>query len=430
MKKVIIVGGGFAGLSAAVFLSNKNYQVELIEASPKLGGRAYSYYDNSLNDVVDNAQHIMMGCYNETLNFIKLINAEKNLIFQDRLEIAFVNKEKRLIPLSSTLLPYPLGLLLGLLQYDALSFANRIKVILFMVKVYFTNEESLGDKSIESWLKENGQTGNINKALWEIIVVGALNTTPAKASAKIFVKILKQIFFKGNFSSTIILPKTGLSEMYCEPSKQFIESKNGKINLSEQVTQLQVSNNKITTVITDKRKISEFDYVIFTIPPYALKRINGIEAILDNTSADLEYSSILTFHIRLKDNPLEKNFYGLIGSPLHWVFNHGKYITTVISDADDLIDKSKEELFELVWKEIEKYFGLQRDTVQNYQILKEKRATFIPNESALKNRPSTKTKLENIFLAGDWIETGLPATIESAVISGKMASDLLIKTDN
>ncbi|GAB6282573.1 MAG: hydroxysqualene dehydroxylase HpnE [Ignavibacterium sp.] len=426
MKKCIVIGGGFAGLSAASFLANKNYHIELIEATPKLGGRAYSFLEQNNNDIIDNGQHILMGCYKHTLSFLNLIDAMDKLTFQKYLEINFINKNNKLFKLKASKLFYPFNLIYGIMNYNYLSLSEKINVIKFFISIFFENGKKLS-VNIDDWLTKKNQNTQIKKSLWNYLAIGAFNCSLEKVSAKIFLKIIKEIFLKGNFNSTIILPKVGLSELYCLPAQEFIFSKNGLISLNEELVEIKFENNKAIEIITNKRIINNFDYLILAIPPFALQKIFGYKNLFDDKLFNYEYSSILTFHIWLKHNSLKENFYGLIDSPLHWVFNHNSHITTVISDANDLINKDKDELFNLVWTEIENYFQIKKEEILDYKIIKEKRATFIPSNEALKNRPDIKTKMQNVFLAGDWIETGLPATIESAVMSAKMVADYIQK---
>jgi uncharacterized protein with NAD-binding domain and iron-sulfur cluster len=137
------------------------------------------------------------------------------------------------------------------------------------------------------------------------------------------------------------------------------------------------------------------------------------------------HSAILTLHIWLKENRFNENFYGLIGSPVHWIFNHKDYITLVSSDANELIDKTKEDLFEMAVYELKKYAGIEREEIKSYKVIKEKRSTFIPDNESIDKRPDTKTKIKNFYLAGDWVNTGLPSTIEGAVKSGRMAAEFI-----
>ena len=238
MKKCLVIGGGFAGLSASVHLSNSGYKVELIEASPKLGGRAYSFSHKQTNMLIDNGQHIMMGCYNETLKFLELIGASNKLEIQEKLSVKFLKPGFERHQLKASSLLYPFNLLSAIYNYSAISLLERLAVVRFFLKLPFFSHRDLSKMSVDDLLIKENQNENVKKAFWEILCVGALNTNLQKASAKVFIDILKEIFLKGSLGSKIILPKTSLSEMYCEPAKQFIEKKGGRIFLSERVEEI------------------------------------------------------------------------------------------------------------------------------------------------------------------------------------------------
>ncbi len=251
-----------------------------------------------------------------------------------------------------------------------------------------------------------------------------LNTSIKKASALAFKHILVEIFFRGNKAATIILPKKGLTQTYCNSAKSFIEERGGKVITNEQVNEFRKEGDRIVAIGTNQRMIKDFRYVISAIPHYGLKRISPGENLLPDPG--FEYSSILTIHIWLKKNKFDSTFYGLIDSNIHWIFNHGTHLTLVRSDADELIEKSKEEIFEIVKNELFKYCFIEKEDILDYRIIKEKRATFIPSNDILYKRPGVETHYSNFFLAGDWINTGLPSTIESAVKSGRMAAEFIV----
>lgn len=423
MKKIIIIGGGLAGISAAVYLAEAGFAVEIIEASLKLGGRTYSFTDKQTNSSFDNGQHILMGCYKETFRFLKVINAEKNFSVQKKLEVNFLKPGYSLFKLKASSLPYPLGLISGLLNYKAISFRERLKILKFFLKLYFYRRANLEYLSVFDWLNLEGQTESIRKAFWEIIAVGALNTNIKKASAKTFSDILKKIFFRGNKSAAIVLPGKGLSEAFCTDAGIFLKNNNGSFSFSEEVIALFYDQQKITGIKTDKREITSFDYLITAVPPYALQRI--LPGYPDSIN-DFEYSTIVNIHIRLKENTLSEKFYGLINSPVHWIFNHDSHLTLVISDADHLSDISKEEIFDIAREELCRFTGIGKDQILNYKVIKEKRATFVPSINILNKRSGPRTKFSNLLLAGDWTHTELPSTIESAVKSGKNAARIII----
>jgi len=423
MKKIVIIGGGFAGLSAASFLSDEGFKIELLEASPKPGGRAYSFVDNETGDVIDNGQHILMGCYNETLNFFKLIGASDNVSKQSRLSLNFVKQNFELCPLQASGSFYPFNLLSAVFSYSAISFYEKVLFIKFFANIYLYTDKDLKKLTVFEWLIKGKQTANLINSFWEILAVAALNTDIKKASAFIFASVLKRIFFSGNDAPVIILPSSGLSETYCNNALKYIENKDGIISLSEPVIRLTTQNNVIKEIVTAKRIISDFDYIISAIPLYALNKIWDANNFL--SGFELDYSSILTAHLFLKENKIAGTYYGLINSPVQWVFNKGSHLTVVISNADKFIDMPKEEIIDIILCELKKYILLDKNEIKTYRIIKEKRAAFIPSNNILDKRPSTHTQFKNLFLAGDWTDTGLPATIESAVTSGRLAADAI-----
>jgi hydroxysqualene dehydroxylase len=421
MKKCIVIGGGFAGLSAAAFLSSQNYHVELIESSPKLGGRAYSITDEETGCIIDNGQHIMMGCYTDTLKFIRLINAEENFFIQKNLSVNFLKENLETIKLEAGNFLYPFNLAAGLLNYKALTLKDRLILFGLFIKIPLIPEKDLSRLTVYNWLKQENQNERIRSAFWDILATGALNTDIKKASASVFLSILKQMLFKGNNAAAIIVPTKGLSESYCSNAVKYICDRGGKISEGETVTQINKKGDKVVEIVTSKRALKDFDILISSIPQYSLKKL-----FPEFEMNELEYSPILSFHIWVKNNPLEKGFYGLINSPLHWIFNHGTHLTLVISSAVDHINKNKDELFDLVLNELKKFTGLTAEEIIKFRIIKEKRATFIPSNEINGKRPDTHTEFKNFFLAGDWINTDLPSTIESAVKSGRMAADVVV----
>ena len=423
-KKVIVIGGGIAGLTTAAYLAKNKFSVTLFEASPKLGGRAYSFSDKETNTIIDNGQHILMGCYYDTLDFLSMIGAMENFDFQKRLEVNFVKEEFEILSLKSFYFIYPVNLLIGLLKFKAISFANRIRLLKVFIKLPFLSSDKFSKMNIKEWLEKENQSQAIQYAFWRILAVGALNTSIEKASAKIFIDILKQIFLKGNESATIVLPRYGLSESYCQKAEKFIFQNGGEIILSESVEKIIISNNNVTEIHSSKKVFLDFDFVVSAVPAFSLVRL--LDDGTNLSFPEFRYSPILNIHIWLKNNIIPEGFFGLINSPLHWVFNKGTHLNIVISDADELINKSDEELIAIVKTELQKFFRLNPELIIKYKIIKEKRATFIPSNDILEKRPSQKTKIKNFILAGDWVDTVLPSTIESAVKSGRVAASLVM----
>lgn len=428
MKKCLVIGGGFAGLSSAVYLSKAGFPVEILEASPKAGGRAYSFIDKKSSSVIDNGQHILMGCYYDTLEFFKIIGASGNLSVQKKLEVKFLRGGFKEFHLKAAGSLYPLNLLIGMLVFKALSLQERISLLRFFVKLYFKDPFELTKFTVKEWLESERQSRSTIKSFWEILTFGAMNTSIDKASAQMFAVILKKMFFAGNKAASIVIPEIGLSESYVDNALDYLRQSGGSINFLEQVKKLETNGNKISAVITQNKKINDFDYVISAVPLHSFEKFSPLPGLTDGVK--LNYSCIVSIHVWLTENELPGKFYGLIDSPVHWVFNHGDHLTLVISDANRLAEKSSSEIFGIVKSELKKYLLIPEKYMTDYKIIKEKRATFVPSKSVLSGRPGPGTNFSNLYLAGDWTSTGLPATIEGAVISGKTAANLIINREN
>lgn len=428
MKRVYVVGGGFAGLSASVYLAENNFQVTLLEASPKLGGRAYSLPNLSDNDIYDNGQHILMGCYEETLTFLKKINALSKLSYQESLSINFVKCGGERYKLDSSKYFYPLNLLSGIMNYKALSLKERFKAIDFFLDLICCASCDLKDKTVSQWLECKRQSGNSIKSLWEILVVGALNTTVEKASAEMFSDVLKTIFLTGNKSASIILPKVGLTQLYVDDSVEYLHHRNGKIILGEKVVSYEMNGKRIAKIITSQNIYDDFDYVIFAIPAYAFQKVS-LQSNQNFDIPELKYSPIINVHFWLKENPFAEKFYGFIDSKIHWVFNHGSHITLTTSAAGIFVGVEIQKIVDDFSYELEKYFPIfRREIIVSSRVIKEKRATFIPDIASNRLRENFDLSFENMFVVGDWVNTELPSTIESAVLSGRLAAGKVINS--
>lgn len=425
MKKCLIIGGGISGLTAASYLASNKIKVTLLESSPKLGGRAYSFYDQETQTTLDNGQHIMMGCFNDTIDLINLIEAENNFIFQKNLKIGFLHEESGNIYLNADKWFYPFSLLSAVLNFKIFNNQNKRQLIKFLLTLPFQNKNKLSSITVKQWLIESDQTENLIKHFWEIIGIGALNSSINKTSALLFYEIITRIFFRGNFASTIILQKFGLSKSLIDPLNSFIVKNEGEILLSNKVNRIVIEEDAAVSVIIGDVKLNNYDYLISAIPLYALARIIDLNNL--NLNTQFEYSSILNIHLWIEGLNLKEKFYGFLDSPLHWIFLKDEHFNIVISDADYLVEKDQSEIMELVISELKRFFPLGNGAVKKYKIIKEKKATFIPSNKANKLRPEAETNIRNLFLAGDWTNTGLPATIESAVKSGRVAAEKVLE---
>ncbi|PKL88743.1 MAG: hypothetical protein CVV23_08635 [Ignavibacteriae bacterium HGW-Ignavibacteriae-2] len=428
MKKVIVIGGGLAGLSCSCSLIESGAEVILLEASPKLGGRAYSFIDENTGDIIDNGQHIMMGCYENTIEFLNQIDAAEQLLIQDELRVPFVMNDGSIHFLSSSNNRYPINLLRSIIKFTALSIKERIRVLDLFLDLLCFEEEDLIDLTVKEWLLNESQDENSIKILWEVLAIGTLNSKIEEASAGVFVNVLKRIFLGGQEASKIMLPINGLSEMYVAPAAEFIRRRGGTIVVSERVTGVTFESDEVVRIDTNKNSYTEFDFVVSTIPLHALSKIESIEKILNLQLNQIKYSPILSINIWLSKNEFTESFYALVDSDIHWLFNHGSYISLVTSAAEGLINLTDEEIMRKTISQLSNNFCVfSPDLILSYKILKEKRATYIPSSESIICRNRITDSFGNFILAGDWTELMLPATIESAVLSGRKAAAKILE---
>jgi zeta-carotene desaturase len=433
MKNVIIIGGGLAGLTSAFYLSQKKYNITLIESSPKLGGRTYSLYNKTENDFYDNGHHLLMGCYRETLQLINQLKTFDKIEVQENLEVNFIDENSFAYKLKSIKIFYPLNLLLAILNYKAITFKERLRIIDFMFDIAYCFKEDLENLTVLEWLLLKNQSDETINKFWEILVVSIMNTTPERASALIFSNVLKEIFLTGKNSSKFILTKSGLSEIFVNPIENFLSKSQNKIFTNERLEKLMIENNIVKKILTNKNSYEKFDYVILAIPPYSYSRIkfydekqNEFYPLSQVLSKEFKYSPILNIHIWLNENIFDKKFYGLLNSEIDWIFNNEKHISITKSNAESLIHMDNNSIMDLIYSDLKNYFpNFSKEKVNNFKIIKEKRATFIPNIASNKLRKEIKSEFENLILAGDWLTLEFPATIEGAIMSGKNAVQII-----
>lgn len=419
--KIIVIGGGLSGLAASVFLSEKGFKVTLIEASPKLGGRAYTLSEPESNLEFDNGQHLLMGCYRSTLRFLKIIGAESEIIFLP-LKVPFVRPNYGISYLRAVDEFYPLNLIDAIMNFEAVNWKSRARILALMMKIRNEKNKRESNANVFRWLKDNNQTDEAIENFWQVLCVGALNSDPEKASASIFKNVIKRIFFSGAEGYKFILPRKNLRTMYIDKSKNYIISKGGYVNLSERVLEFRIEGGIINKIVTDNNLYDDFEMVVSALPAHALKKIKFSGTQLKNVPS-FEYSPILNVHLILEDNPFTERYYALLGTDYHWLFNHGKYISITASSADKLIKKNNAELLSELYSNLELFFPIfNRKLVRSSRIIKEKRATFVPAGDRLLNNTGYFTDIKNLFVGGDWTIPELPATIESAVLSAEKVS--------
>ena len=295
-------------------------------------------------------------------------------------------------------------------------------IVDFLLDMFCCFKEDLSNKTVYEWLKSKGQSHNAIGTFWDLLAVSTLNTKITEASAVVFYEVLTRVFFGGNDASKIIFPKTDLSQLFIEPALKFLKSKNCITKHSEKVTQVNFENEFVKSIVTENNSYSDYDFYIFAIPLHSLQKIKNIESEFP-VSHQIEYSSIVNAHIWLSENPFRERIYGLFGSELHWIFNNEGFISITSSASDRWSNLDKEIIIQEICSEIKKYFPIfNKEMVEDWVIIKEKRATFKSNPNFCYLRKDFVTRRNNLLFTGDWVDNGLPATIEGAIINGKKAA--------
>lgn len=435
-KRVIIIGGGFAGLAAAVDLSERGHEILLLERRNHLGGRAYSFKDPTTGDTVDNGQHLFMGCYINTIAFLKKIGCLEKIKFQERTRIDFLDAENGLDTFECPALPAPLHVLAGLFKLNGLTPGDKFRT--FNLSPALRGKAQGNDLlSVAQWLKKMKQSDNINERFWTPMVVATLNESPEAASARMLIKVLQLAFGGGRQASAIGISSVGLSDLYTNGAKDFIEARGGSIRTLAQVNRILVGDGRVSGVELKNGETLAADYLISTVTPNVLHEILG-EELRQKAFADLaklNSSAIVSINLWF-DRPLtDRKFIGLIGTEIQWLFNKdaisvnskkSNHLALIISAANRYVHLTKRQLVEMALRDLHKLVPQSLDArLVHSTIVKERDATISHTVESDNLRPATQTSIANLFLAGDWTDTGLPATIESAVLSGNLAAALI-----
>ena len=440
MNHILIIGGGFSGLSAAVALAEQGHRVTLLEQRRILGGRAYSVEDGTTGELIDNGQHALLGAFHETQHFLKTIGSDSLVRYQDRFQITLVEPDGRRVVLTAANLPPPWHLAVGLLRCKSLSRGNRFQLLRAGLSIMRTRSLP-EDMTIKAWLDRLRQPEALRQRWWYPLAVSALNEQPHRASANLFLRVLKQSFFGSAGDSAFGIMTVGLGDLYTEQSRRLIEDRGGEVYCNAPVSQIVFSGKRVDAVVLRNGGAMTADHYISAVPPQALRRFIAPELVMPGAHfealAHLKDSPMISIHLWFDQPVMTEEFVGLVDSPLQWVFNkgllwtegdvHAGALACIISGAHDLIQLRKEELIALAHRELLRFFPEVRQArLLHSRLIKERQATYSCTPEAERWRPSQKTDYENFFLAGDWTRTGLPATIESAVLSGRRCVEMIL----
>jgi hydroxysqualene dehydroxylase len=425
---VAVIGGGYAGMAAAVTLAERSVPVTVYEAGKAPGGRARRVEHDELT--LDNGLHILIGAYVETLRLMQLVGADPD---RQLLRLPFTWNVHEQFSLKAAALPAPLNLLGALLVARGISWTERLAVARFLLAMRRANYRLPRDMSVASLLARERQGAASARLLWKPLCVSALNTPPDAASAQVFLNVLRDSLDAGREASDLLLPRTDLSTLFPVPAGSWISARGGTVLTGQRVSAVEAVAGGY--VVRHAAGAPQYSHVICAVAPHQVSALlaripalAGVAHALDRFAYQPIYSVYVQYPAEVR---LPAAMLGFDSPLLQWAFDRGTLcgqaglIGLVISAGGMHQEHAHEELAQLVHRELQQQVG-PLPVPRWSQVIAEKRATFacVPNLA----RPDNRTPLDTLVLAGDYTASPYPATIESAVRSGIAAARLILET--
>ena len=412
-------------MAAAAELSVRGIPVTVYESAKQLGGRArgVEYNDTQL----DNGQHLLLGCYRETLRLIELVGGD---IAQDFLRLPLQLDLHRQFSLKAPRLPAPLHLLVALMTAQGLTWTERLKAARFMLTMRLQDFRLQQDMTVSTLLALHGQGANLSLKLWEPLCIAALNTPIYKASAQVLLNVLRDALNRTRADSDMLLPRLDFTALFPQRAAEFVQQHGGIVLLSDEVEKIDVRNDGVALITASG--IHQFSHVICAAPPTVaarlLRPITELQATVAQIDA-LEQQPIYTVYLQYPEHVrLPCPMLGLHQCTSQWLFDKGQIaaqhglIASVISAEGLHQELSQAELAQSVIAELRREFDITAAPLW-YKVIAEKRATFCCSPDL--SRPAQQTAAPRVLLAGDYTAGDYPATLEGAVISGVRCMELI-----
>jgi squalene-associated FAD-dependent desaturase len=411
-RSIHIIGAGLAGLATAVRLTTQGVRVIVYEATNQAGGRCRSYLDPALGIVIDNGNHLVLSGNRAALGYLDTIGARDRLIRPSIASFPFIDLatgERWTIRANDGLLPWWIfdrnRRVPGTRARDYLSFLRLLRA-----GPGATIGEVLDCK------------GPLYERLVGPFLLAALNTQPPESSADLAAAVIRETLVAGGRNFRPLFARDGLSAAFVDPALRFIEANGGTVAFGQRLRALAFDAGRVTGLDFGDVSVSlaPGDGIVLAVPPVVAA------SLIPGLSTPTEFRAIVNAHFRLDPPAGLAPMTGVVNGMVEWLFVFPDRLSVTISSADRLLDAPREELASRIWREVAEIAGIA-GPLPPWQIVRERRATFaaLPRENA--KRPGARTGWNNLFLAGDWTATGLPATIEGSIRSGNRAAELIGK---
>jgi squalene-associated FAD-dependent desaturase len=440
-KSVIIIGGGLAGLSSAIALADAGFRVRLFEQKPFLGGRASSYLLPG-GEHVDNCQHVTLGCCTNLEDFYTRVGAARKVTFYDRL--VFVDGRGHRGVMEAGPLPPPLHLAGALASYPALGWPDRLAIGRAMLAIVRRGGRNIGGdvsgRSMQEWLRLHGQTPAAMALFWGVVLVSALNEELDHIDARYGLDVFWKAFLANHDGYRLGIPSVPLGELY-QGCRAAVEARGGEVLLRSKVRRICIADASVAGIETEGWGEKTADaYILATpyqcVPELLPAELVEREAIFGNLRR-LRAAPITGVHFWFDREVMADPFLTPLDRTTQWVFNKSRlyggaageqYLQLVISASYALLSRSRQQIIDLCLGELRELLPAVREAkLLKATVVKETAATFSPEPGSDRWRPSQRTPLRNLFLAGDWTATGWPGTMEGAVRSGYLAAEAILK---
>ncbi len=430
---VVIIGAGWAGLAAAVRLTEQGHKISLFESAKQAGGRARTVSFNKL--AVDNGQHLLIGAYTECLGLMETVGINTSTSLKRLpLLLTVIDKNNSTLRLKAPALPAPLHLLYALFTAKGLKFRDRMAAINFGLYLKKNNYQLEQDISVEALFQRTGQTKILVRQLWEPLCLSTMNTPIKDASANIFMNVFKDAFTNKRKDADLLVPTVDLSKLFPNAAIKYIEAHGGKVYLKSRIENIEINNNQITSVtakINNTEETFKTSSIIIATAPQNIKKLITNHSALDSINKKIvqfNYEPIVTVYLQYsKDTQLTQAMLGLSSTLSQWAFDRGTFcnqnglISVVISCNGPHMALDDDTLAQTIHDEIAMLFTTKPSLIMSF-VIREKRATFACTVNINDIRPQNETSIKGLFLAGDYTDTGYPATLEGAVRSGIAAA--------
>jgi squalene-associated FAD-dependent desaturase len=407
-RTVHIIGAGLAGLAAAVRLAPSAAKVVVHEATAYPGGRCRSYFDRAIGMTIDNGNHLVLSGNAAVRGFAKAIGSEAGLVGPERAEFAFIDlkvDERWTLRIND-------GLPWWIFDKGRRVPGTSLGEYLNLARLMFVRTDGPIEKVIRC-------AGPLYERLARPLLLAALNIEPREGSAKLASAIVRETLAQGSLACRPLIARDGLGPVLIEPAIRHLREKNVDVRLEHELRALRFADNRIAVLEFggENIELGAGDAVILAVPTHAAG------ALVPELPAPQGYRAIANAHFKIdppKDMP---PMIGVINGTTEWIFAFDGRLSVTISAADRLMEMPREQLAQTIWQEVARVAGIAAE-MPAWQIVRERRATFAATPEQNAKRPAARTQWANLFLAGDWTATGLPATLESAVRSGNRAADL------